>query len=200
MTEKPSKSKNRKIWIAGMVIAIIAIGVGAVNQAEDVVPQQLLEPWQAIEQAPQEFEAPEEIKIAESRYEVGAPDRIGLLELFNQERAAHGLPPFTLNEQLNRSAQLKADDMLAHNYYAHISPVSGREGYEYITDVGITNHGGASEILTRKPNSQETLDSWKSSADHYGAIINPKYTEVGFGMADMQNGNYYVVGHLLAPR
>lgn len=44
------------------------------------------------------------------------------LELVNKERRDRDLQPLTLGPALNEAAQRHAEDMLARNYYAHVSP------------------------------------------------------------------------------
>ena len=58
-----------------------------------------------------------------------------LLRLVNEERAKVSVAPLVIDARLNQSAQKKADDMVKNNYFAHVSPVDGRQGYTYIFDV-----------------------------------------------------------------
>lgn len=44
----------------------------------------------------------------------------------NRRRAAEGLPPLEYSPALEKSAQMHADDMVAQNFFDHISPVAGR--------------------------------------------------------------------------
>lgn len=48
--------------------------------------------------------------------------RSDLFAAANSSRAANGLAPFTLNGQLNNSAQAKAQHMADNNYWAHVAP------------------------------------------------------------------------------
>lgn len=50
---------------------------------------------------------------APTKYEVGPPDAQELLELVNAERAKVGVAPLVIDERVQKSAQLKADDMAA---------------------------------------------------------------------------------------
>ncbi|PIS42683.1 MAG: hypothetical protein COT24_02295 [Candidatus Kerfeldbacteria bacterium CG08_land_8_20_14_0_20_40_16] len=45
-----------------------------------------------------------------------------IAELTNQVRIEHNLPPLKLSFILIQSAELKAQDMLNNQYFAHISP------------------------------------------------------------------------------
>ena len=57
-----------------------------------------------------------------SKYDVGPPDPQEILELVNQERARIGVAPLVMDENVQKSAQLKADDMEAKGYRQHIIP------------------------------------------------------------------------------
>src|SRR3989344_8571512 len=45
-----------------------------------------------------------------------------IVQLTNAERKQEGLNELAINSKLAQAAQLKAEDMLAHDYFAHISP------------------------------------------------------------------------------
>src|SRR4051812_32889841 len=62
-----------------------------------------------------------------------------LLTLTNQRRLEHGLAPLSANPQLAHAAQLKATDMFAKNYWAHVAPDGvtpwvffKKSGYDYL--------------------------------------------------------------------
>src|SRR4051794_27819941 len=45
--------------------------------------------------------------------------------LVNQQRAAHGLRPLRANHSLRIAAQRHGADMVAHRFFAHVSPSTG---------------------------------------------------------------------------
>jgi len=49
-------------------------------------------------------------------------------ELVNAERVSRGIAPLTLDERLNTSAQIKADDMTSDGYFDHVDPFTGVRG------------------------------------------------------------------------
>ena len=51
-----------------------------------------------------------------------------LLAENNASRAANGLGAFSLNSQLNNSAQAKAQNMADNNYWAHVAPDGTQPG------------------------------------------------------------------------
>src|ERR1700722_13373901 len=58
-----------------------------------------------------------------------------LVDLANGDRAQNGLPPLTINSQLQEAAQLKANDMVANGYFAHTSP-SGKDPWYWFQQAG----------------------------------------------------------------
>lgn len=81
--------------------------------------------------------------------------RVYALELINNDRVAHGLPPVALG--LNEAAQLHAEDMLDHNYQGHWW-VDGRKPYMVYSDTG-----GASYAAENVASSGWTDSKWRAS-------------------------------------
>lgn len=138
---------------------------------------------------------------AESKYDVGPPDAQEMLELVNQERAKVGVAPLRLDERLNASAQEKADDMQNRSYYDHKSPDS-IEGYSLVFKHMQNRCRYASENLAKVStadgkigNSRFTIDNWmRSTKGHREAILDAKYSLVGFGISK-QGYDLIVVQH-----
>lgn len=102
-----------------------------------------------------------------------------IVELTNKERISIGLNPLSVNTLLNNSADTKAEDMIALQYFEHISPngkgVSelGQEaGYEYVTM-------GENLALGTFTNAKDIVDAWMNSPGHKANILNTKYQEIG---------------------
>ncbi len=109
-----------------------------------------------------------------------------LLTLVNAERANVGVAPLVLDQRLNASAQLKADDMQTDGYYNHIDPVTGKNGATYIFDTApgickIASENLVSEVSTHS--ARNAVSSWMASVKHKEAILDPKYTITGFGIS-----------------
>lgn len=118
--------------------------------------------------------------------EAGTPTVQGLLTFTNRERQKAGVKPLVLDERLNRSASMKANDMAQYNYFAHASPTSGRLGIvEYIWPV-IPKCHEASENLARGRHltSQSTVSMWMRSPTHRAALLDSRYEIIGFGIKD----------------
>jgi uncharacterized protein YkwD len=105
-----------------------------------------------------------------------------LFEAVNRERAAHHVAPLRLSPELEKAAQGHADDMLARGYYGHASP-------EHTMVLGRTREAGyvadsVGENIARGQRSvDEVMKGWMESHEHRKNILNPMFTEAGYGVA-----------------
>jgi uncharacterized protein YkwD len=136
-----------------------------------------------------------------SKYDVGPPDAQEMLELVNQERAKVGVAPLKLDERLNASAQEKANDMQNRGYYGHESP-EGTRGTMFVFKHMPSKCRYAGENLaevsttdSKFGSSRFTIDNWMhSTKGHREAILDAKYSLVGFGISK-QGYDLIVVQH-----
>ena len=105
-----------------------------------------------------------------------------ILAEVNKLRAEVGVAPVVLDEKLNASALLKAQDMVTYNYYAHANPKTGKRGINYIFDINDKCIYGSEDLARGSVirDAKGRVQSWKESKPHYEAIINPKHTKMGF--------------------
>lgn len=116
-----------------------------------------------------------------------------ILELVNAERAKVGVAPLVSDQRLVASAQTKADDMATNNYYGHINPTTGVNGYEFIPR-GICIY--KSENINAAITSQEAVNEWLASQPHHDAMLDAKYSLTGIALAKNPKADwYYVVQH-----
>jgi hypothetical protein len=121
-----------------------------------------------------------------SKYDVGPPDAQEILELVNKERERIGVAPLVMDENVQKSAQLKADDMAVKGYRQHIIP-----GTQYTLSkemaywVNKSCSKSSENISWRTDNipgtSQDVFNGWMGSKPHREAIQDPKYTKTGIG-------------------
>jgi uncharacterized protein YkwD len=105
----------------------------------------------------------------------------GLLEDTNIQREENGLPPLALNPELTKAAQMKAEDMFAKDYWAHISP-NGTTPWVFIRAAGY-NYLYAGENLARGfSTSQDVVTAWMNSPEHRANMLSPNYTDIGFAV------------------
>lgn len=110
----------------------------------------------------------------------------GLLSSTNAERSGNGLSSLTLNSKLNSSAQAKANDMVAKDYWAHNTP-SGQEPWVFFDGAGYNYQKAGENLAYGFSTSSATIVGWMNSASHRANILDGAYTEVGFGFANSEN-------------
>jgi cell division septation protein DedD len=109
--------------------------------------------------------------------------RGGLVSATNAARAANGLGGFTLDSQLNNAAQMKAEDMAAKNYWAHVSP-DGTQPWYFFEQAGYTYVRAGENLAYGFSTSQATVDGWMNSTSHRANILG-NYNDVGFGIVNV---------------
>lgn len=104
-------------------------------------------------------------------------------------RQDHGLPPLTQVEDLNVIAQMKCDDMVKRNYYAHKNP-NGKQLWEQYNFGEYKWYG--ENLAQGYRTAYDTAEGWRKSPEHLKNIVNPEYKEVGYGVCVDEN-NYFLV-------
>lgn len=110
----------------------------------------------------------------------------GLLDATNKERAANGLKPLKYNAKLDLAAQNKAEDMKARNYWSHNTP-DGKEPWVFFDDAGYQYYKAAENLAYGFNDSDSTVIGWMNSPSHRANLLDPNLTEVGFGIANVEN-------------
>lgn len=118
----------------------------------------------------------------------------------NAERRRAGLPEYTLNSTAASYARDKSKDMLDNHYFDHNSPTKG-----YIWDIAQRDGWGYSQIgeniYTSTGMSQrggDIVNSWMNSQGHRENILNPKFTQLGVGVVEL-NGKLYATQIFYTP-
>jgi uncharacterized protein YkwD len=109
--------------------------------------------------------------------------------LVNAQRAAHGLAPLRPSRQLRLAAEAHGADMVAHRFFAHVSPFSGavtdrvrRAGYlahRHDWSLGEDIAWGEGPLST----PQSIVTAWMNSPGHRAVILHRDFRDVGIGMA-----------------
>lgn len=125
-----------------------------------------------------------------------------VVALTNEEREDRDLPMLTANALLSNAAQLKADDMAAKSYYAHVSPDGTVPPY-WLDRVGYKYQIMAENLVIDRPNADAVVSAWMGSSNHRENILNPVFTEIGIGVAHgvyKEQKTTYVVQMLAKPQ
>lgn len=116
-----------------------------------------------------------------------------LEDFVNQTRQSAGLQPLTQNERLDTAAQMKAQNMVANNYFAHTSP-TGLTPWYWFSQVGYKYKYAGENLAIGFFDSTEVYNAWLNSPEHKANIVNPHYTEIGTAvLSGFGNNNTIVV-------
>jgi hypothetical protein len=125
-----------------------------------------------------------------------------LEELTNADRTTNGVGDLAVDPLLNSAAQLKADDMAANGYFAHISP-AGKTPWYWLGQVGYQYTYAGENLAVDFTDSKDVESAWMASPTHHANIVKPEYTRIGFGVSQgMYEGHQttFVVEEFAAPR
>lgn len=132
--------------------------------------------------------APAAVKVARAQgsvlaYASGSITPSELLLLTNQARSSNGLPALRMDSRLNSSAQAKAQNMFAEDYWAHVSP-SGIQPWYWFTQANYSYKYAGENLAKDFDTSAGTMDGWMNSSGHRANILNANYVDVGFAVVN----------------
>lgn len=120
-----------------------------------------------------------------------------LLAATNKSRTDNGLSPLSLDSSLNTSAQLKANDMVANNYWSHVAP-DGTQPWHWFDQVGYKYSTAGENLAYGFGTGKEVEVAWINSPTHKANVLGD-YEDVGFGIANSAtfqgHENTVVVAH-----
>lgn len=129
-------------------------------------------------------------------------NRADLAAYANAARTSSGLGTLSQNNALDAAAQMKANDMIANNYWAHVSP-SGVQPWYWFTAAGYDYTAAGENLAYGFATSENVITAWMNSAGHRANLLG-SYQEVGYGIASGENyqgsQNTVVVAHYGTPR
>jgi uncharacterized protein YkwD len=115
--------------------------------------------------------------------------RAAVLCLVNRERARNGEAPLILNPQLTQAAEGHSHEMVADDYFQHVSPsglspVDRIRGTGYIpgTNVGYVIGENLAWGTLGLATPQAIVNAWIASPGHLANILETQYTETGLGI------------------
>jgi len=103
-----------------------------------------------------------------------------VIELTNQARAAHGLPPLKMSSLLNESAQVQTDDMATNSFHDHIGSDGSTPG-DRIYRTGYDAVATGENVACGDPTPEQVVAGWMDSPGHRANILNPAFREIGVG-------------------
>lgn len=95
----------------------------------------------------------------------------------NDVRNAHGLPPLKENVYLDKSASLKAEDMVEKHYRTHVSP-NGTQPWFWFHEADVNYFNAAENLAECAQDTDADVTAWVHSPEHLANILGP-YTDFG---------------------
>lgn len=108
--------------------------------------------------------------------------------LVNEQRAAYGLAPLVLSEELSNVARAKSQDMHDNHYFSHTSPTYGSP-FQMMTSFGISYRSAGENIAMGYSTPEAVMNAWMNSQGHRANILSASYTQIGVGY--VADGNYW---------
>jgi uncharacterized protein YkwD len=108
-----------------------------------------------------------------------------ILCLVNAERVRQGLRPLTEDPALQAAAEGHSVDMGRRDYFEHRSP-DGVEPWMRINNSGYDARVVGENLAwgqAEKGSPAETMRAWMASPGHKANILEPRYTQIGIGIA-----------------
>lgn len=106
-----------------------------------------------------------------------------LVALTNSDRATNDAGMLTEDPLLAKAAQLKANDMAANGYFAHVSP-SGKTPWYWLQQVGYQYGYAGENLAVNFTDSIDVETAWMHSPAHRANIVKSVYTKVGIATAE----------------
>lgn len=116
--------------------------------------------------------------------------------LLNNVRISAGVGTLAYDGQLGAAAQDHAADMLALDYFSHVSQ-DGSTLRDRVDAAGYDWTAIAENIAKGQTTQEAVLEAWENSPGHHANNISPAYEDFGFGIAGTGNDTRWVLvfGH-----
>lgn len=107
-------------------------------------------------------------------------DEKEVFNLINKQRTNNGLQALKVDEEVQRVARIKAEDMVANNYFSHQSPTYGSP-FDMLKSFKISYRTAGENIAANSSNSG-AVNSWMNSSGHKANILNSNFNYTGIGV------------------
>ena len=107
-------------------------------------------------------------------------DEKEVFDLINKQRTNNGLQALKVDEELQKVARIKAQDMVNNNYFAHESPTYGSP-FDMMKSFKISYKTAGENIAANSSNSG-AVTAWMNSSGHKANILNGNFNYTGIGV------------------
>lgn len=108
-----------------------------------------------------------------------------IIRLTNVERTTRGLSPVSEDPLLSRAASKKAADMIARDYWAHVSP-NGTQPWFFITESGYQYRFAGENLARDFSDPASIVRAWMNSPTHRDNLLSNRYHDIGIAVVDGQ--------------
>lgn len=118
-------------------------------------------------------------------------DEKEVFNLINKQRTNNGLSELKIDEELQRVARIKAEDMVLNNYFSHQSPTYGSP-FDMLRSFKIS-YKSAGENIAANSSNVGAVNAWMNSSGHKANILSSNYNYTGIGVVSSPKyGKIYV--------
>ena len=118
-------------------------------------------------------------------------DEKEVFNLINKQRTANGLSALKVDNEVQRVAKIKAQDMVNNNYFSHNSPTYGSP-FEMLQSFKVSYKIAGENIAGNSSNSG-AVNAWMNSLGHKANILNGSFNYTGIGVVSSPKfGKVYV--------
>lgn len=114
-----------------------------------------------------------------------------MFDLINEKRKEQGIQELKLDKDLCKLAQIKAEDMVTNNYFAHESPNLGNP-FEMMKNNNI-EYMTAGENIAGYKDVEGSVNAWMNSNAHKENILSNGYNYTGIGVVKSEEYGYIFV-------
>ena len=109
-----------------------------------------------------------------------------MLVLLNEARRTAGLNPVVADDELREVALAHSEDMVAHNFFSHVSPSTGTPDDRVLRSGALVSAAG--ENIAAAPTPETAHDGLMNSPGHRANMLRPDFTHVGIGAEESPSG------------
>ena len=107
-------------------------------------------------------------------------DEKQVFDLINEQRKKQGLQALKTDNEVQRVARIKAEDMVTNNYFSHNSPTYGSP-FDMLKSFKISYKTAGENIAANSSNSG-AVNAWMNSSGHKANILNSSFNYTGIGV------------------
>ncbi len=109
--------------------------------------------------------------------------RAEILALVNAERLRAGLNPVVSSVTLTRQATRYACEMIQYDFFDHVNPVTGSTLGDRAREFGYDFYVVGENLGAGQATPQQVFRDWMNSPGHRRNVLDPRFVELGVGVA-----------------